>query len=107
MSSGGQAHSATHGCGQVGDDVTEQVVGNDHVEAPRIGDHEDGGGVDVLVSDLDVGVVLPYLGHDSRPELAGERQHVGLVHQRQVLATALGALECVGHNAAHTEGGVQ
>ncbi len=35
--------------GDVGDDVAEQVVGDDHVEARRIGHHVDGGGVDVAV----------------------------------------------------------
>ena len=36
--------------GEVGDDVAEQVVGDDHVETARVGHHVDGGGVDVLVA---------------------------------------------------------
>ena len=46
-----------HRGGQIGDDVAEQVVGDDHVEAARIGDDVDGGRVDVLIGDLDVGIL--------------------------------------------------
>ena len=43
------------GGGEVGDDVAEEVVGDDHVEARRVGGQEDRRGVDVQVVDGDVG----------------------------------------------------
>lgn len=46
---GGIAHAAYHGTGFVGNDVTEQVVGQNHVETGRVGYHEDGGRVDVQI----------------------------------------------------------
>ena len=107
ISARGQANSAAHRRGQVGDDVAEQVVGDDHVKTPRVGDQEDGGSIDVLICHLHIGVVLSDLGHDARPQLPGEGQHVGLVHQRQMLATPPSALERVGHHTTHPEGGVQ
>ncbi len=43
-----------------------------------------------------------------RPQPPGVGQHVGLVHQRQVLARApLGAVERVPHHPLHAEGGVR
>src|SRR6478736_9445522 len=45
----GQADAAGDGGGEVGDDVAEEVVGDDHVEARRVRGHEDRGGVDVQV----------------------------------------------------------
>ena len=66
VAAGGQADAAGDGGGEVGEDVAEQVVGDDDVEACRIRHQEDRGGVDVLVVDRDVGE----LGRD-RVERAG------------------------------------
>ncbi len=107
IAAGRQADSAADRRGQVGDDVAEQVVGDDHVEPARIGNHVDGGGVDVLVGHLDVGVFLPHLGHHPRPQVAGEGQHVGLVHQSQVFAALGGAGEGVAHHPLHPVGGIE
>jgi hypothetical protein len=92
---------------EVGDDVAEQIVGDDDVEAAGVGDHVDGRRVDVLIGDFDVGEVLADLGDGPRPQRAGERQHVGLVHQRQVLAPLGRPAERVTHHALHAERGVQ
>ena len=49
--------------------------------------HEvDAGGVDVVVGGGDVGVLGGDLVEGALPEVAGEGQHVGLVHEREVLA---------------------
>jgi hypothetical protein len=52
---GRQADASGDGGGQVGEDVAEQVVGDDHVEAGGVGGQEDRGRVDVEVVDGDVG----------------------------------------------------
>ncbi len=57
IAAGGQADSAAHRSGEVGDDVAEKVVGDDDVEPAGIGDHIDGGRVDVLIGDLDVRIL--------------------------------------------------
>ncbi len=106
VSAGRQSNATAYRGGQVGDDVAEQVVGDDHVEAAGIGDQMDGGGVDVLIGHLDAGILLTHLLHGPRPQRPGERQHVRLVHQRQMLATLLGAREGVFHDTADPECGV-
>ena len=58
VAAGGQPDAAAHRGGEVGDDVAEQVVGDDHVEPAGVGDQVDGRGVDVLVGDLDVRELL-------------------------------------------------
>ncbi len=103
---GRQADTATYRRGQIGDDVAEQVVGDDHVEATRVGDHVDGGGVDVLVGHLDVRVAFADLVDGPQPQSPGEGQHVGFVHQCQMLATPSSPLERVGNHTPHTERGV-
>lgn len=103
---GRQADTATYRRGQIGDDVAEQVVGDDHVEATRVGDHVDGGGVDVLVGHLDVRVAFADLVDGPQPQSPGEGQHVRFVHQCQMLATPSSPLERVGNHTPHTERGV-
>src|SRR5690606_6287716 len=103
IAAGRQADTTADGGGQVGDDVAEQVVGDDHVEAARVVDHVDGGGVDVLVGDLDVGEFRAHLVDSALPQRSGEAQHIRLVHQRQVLATLLGGGEGVAHDSLDAE----
>src|SRR5699024_9562527 len=59
-----------HRGGQVGDDVTEEVVGDDHVEPGRVGDHVDGRGIDVAVVHLDVRELRRHLVDGALPESA-------------------------------------
>src|SRR6476661_8822824 len=66
---------------RVGEDVAEQVVGDDHVVAARILDEVDAGGVDVLVARRDVAVFGRDVVEGALPEVARERQDVRLVHQ--------------------------
>ena len=53
----GEADAAGDGGGEVGEDVAEEVVGDDHVEALGLGDEEDRRGVDVQVVGGDLGVL--------------------------------------------------
>ena len=54
---GGQAYAAGDGSRLVGEDVPEEVVGDDDVEAPRVGHHVDRRGVDVAVAGFHIGVL--------------------------------------------------
>ena len=49
--------AAGDGTGEVGEDVAEQVVGDDDVIAVRVLDKNDAGGVDVVVSGGHLGVL--------------------------------------------------
>ena len=80
----GEADAAGDGGGDVGDDVAEEVVGDDDVEAARVGREEDRRGVDVLVGGLDIRELGPDLLHGAPPEVAGMREDVVLVHEREV-----------------------
>ena len=56
---------------------------------------------------VDVGVLGRDLVERALPEVAGEREHVGLVHEREVLAlTRPGELERVAHAALDAHAGV-
>ena len=77
---GQQTEGAGDDAGLVGDDITEEVAGdNDTVELAGVLDHDHGGGVDELVLDLQLGELLGHdLGDGFAPQTAGG-QHVGLV----------------------------
>src|SRR5699024_1348827 len=95
------------GGGQVGDDVTEEVVGDDDVEAGRVGDEEDHGGVDVQVVDRDIGELGSHVLHGAAPEVTGVHEDVVLVDEGELLARpGRGTGEGVTHDTLDTEGGV-
>ena len=78
--------------GLVGEDVAEQVLGEQHVEAARLAHEQHRARVDELVRELDVVVVLRHLVHDLDPELR-DLEHVRLVHVRHVPAASARGLE--------------
>ncbi len=82
--------------GEVGEDVAEHVLGDDHVELVGAADEVHGHGVDVEVVDADVRVVLGDLAADVAEQAGGHLQHVGLVHDGDLLA----APRCASSNAA-------
>ena len=99
--------AAGHRAGEVGEDVAEQVVGDDDVVATGVRDEMDARRVDVVVRGLDIGV----LGCDgierALPEVAREGEHVRLVHQREMVTVAgAGEVEREAHAALDTEAGV-
>src|SRR5690554_4399553 len=95
---GRESDTARDRGGEIGEDVPEEVVGDDDVEARRVGHEEDRRGVDVQVVDRDVGE----LGIDridrATPEVPSVHQHVVLVHERELLARARRSL---GESEAH------
>ena len=54
---GRKAEPALDGGAEVGEDVAEEIGGDDHVEAFRRHDHARGHGVDVVARDLDIGIL--------------------------------------------------
>src|ERR671921_2179092 len=56
-----QAHRAWEHGGLVGEDVAEEVLGQDHVEPPRLPDEEHRGGVHEYVVEPDVRVLTLYV----------------------------------------------
>ena len=70
----GEADAAAHRTTEVGEDVAEEVVGDDHVVALRVLHEVDAGGVDVVVGGLDLGELLGHLVERALPEIAGEGQ---------------------------------
>ena len=99
---GSEADAAGDGGGEVGDDVAEQVVRDDHVEPRRVGGQEDHRRVHVDVVDRDVRELRRHGLDEPPPERSGVDQHVGLVDQGELLAgPALGPRERVAHDPLH------
>lgn len=103
-----QADTAGDGSSEVGEDVAEEVVGDDHIEARRFSHHENGGRVDVQVIVGDVGEFLCHGLDGPLPQVSGEDQDVVLVDERNVLARTLaGPAEGIADYALHAVGGVK
>ena len=91
---GGGEHAdgaGQHGRG-VGEDVAEDVAGDDDVELSGGADQLHAGGVDIKVGQLHVGVFAADLDDDFAPELHGF-EHVGLVDGAELVAAEAGGLE--------------
>src|SRR5699024_9482920 len=88
----GEPDAAADGRGEVGDDVAEEVVRDDHVEAGRVLDQVDHHRVDVRVVHLDLGVLGADLLDDAAVEVPGVDQDVVLVDQGELPAAPLGLL---------------
>ena len=80
----GEADAAGHRAGQIREDVAEKVVGHDDPVAPRVVDEIDTRRVHVVIVDLNAGELRANLSDDPSPQVAGEGQHVGLVHEGQL-----------------------
>ena len=80
-----EADAAADRRGEIGEDVAEQVVGDDDVEPAGVRHHEDRRGVHVQVVDGDVRVFGRDPVDGALPERAGVDQHVGLVHEGELL----------------------
>ena len=106
VAAGGQAHAALDGGADVGDDIAEQVVGNDHVEPFGGVDQMQAHGVDVVVVGLHLRVFLGRLADGAVPEVPRVGEHVGLVPQGEAAAAGHGALEPEADDPLHAEAGV-
>jgi hypothetical protein len=86
--------------GLVGDDVAEQVAGDNHtVERARVLDHQHGGRVNEVVAQLQLRELLLHdLGHDLAPQAAGGH-HVGLVERPDGRRRVLGQREVCGETS--------
>ena len=82
---GGEADPAGDGAGEVGEDVAEEVVGDDDVVARGPLDQVDAGRVDVVVVTAHPGVLGGHLVDGPLPQVAGEGEDVGLVHEGEVM----------------------
>ena len=103
----GQSDAAGDGTGQVGEDVAEEVVGDNHIEARGIGDHVDGGGVHVHVVVPDVRKLSRNGLDRAAPQVSGVDEDVVLVDQRHVLSsTCRCPRKRVPHHALHPVGRV-
>ena len=104
----GQADAAGDRGGEVGDDVAEEVVGDDHVEAGRVGGHEDHRRVDVQVVDGDVGELRGRPRSTSRHQTAPAWTSTLVLWTRVsfLRGTALGAGERVADHPLDAERGV-
>ena len=79
--------------GQVGEDVAEEVLGQDHVVGLRLGGEVHGEGVHELVREPDLLELRRLqLGDDTAPQLR-RRQHVGLVHRDDAAVAPASELE--------------
>ncbi len=101
-----QSDAAADRSRQVGEDVAEQVVGDDHIESSRVGHQEDGRRIHVQVADVDVRELGGDTVDGALPEAAGVHEHVGLVHERQLLAAPLRQLEREAGDPLDAERGV-
>jgi hypothetical protein len=92
---------------EVGDDVAEQVVGDDHLELPGIEDHVHRQGVDVVVRGLDARI-LAATSEDPLPERMALLHGVALVgHADLRQPPGLRELEGVADDPVHALPGVE
>ena len=90
------------GRGQVGEHVSEQVLGHDHVVGGGPLDEQHRHRVDELVLQRHARMALGDLARDASPELRGG-EHVGLVDARDTAAAAPGEHAGTLHDAADLE----
>jgi hypothetical protein len=90
---GGDAERSGDLAGQVGEDVAHHVLGDQHVEVGRPPDEVDGHGVDVEVVNRQLRVLTGDLTADVAEQAGGQLEHVGLVHDREVLPPPAGQVD--------------
>ena len=75
-------HPALHHGTQVGDDVSEHVVGDNHIKPLGVLDKPHGGGIHVGIVTRDVReVLLSYFVEGTLPKVESKGQNVGLTTQ--------------------------
>src|SRR5437660_6939635 len=88
------AEPAGEGRAQIGEDVAEEVVGDDHLIRLRLTDEIHRQRIDVHRFRLQRGMARAHLGENAPPEAVAEEEHVGLVGQAHARKPALpGVLE--------------
>ena len=71
VAAGGHAQAALQSGGEVGDDVAEHVVGDDHIEGTRVAHHLHAECVDVHVLCRDLGILSADVFEDALPQASG------------------------------------
>src|ERR1700759_4477881 len=82
----GEPDPAGHRGPQVGEDVAEEVIGDDDVETFGLGDEEHRRGVHVAVVHRALGELLGQRVHGPLPQVTGVGEHVRLVYERELVA---------------------
>ena len=107
ISRGRKADTAGDGSRLIGQDVAKEVIGDDDIEATRIGHHVNRCSVNVAVVNADLRVFAPHFLDDAAPQATSEDQHIVLVDQGEVVSrTGCCLFECVAHQALHAKGRV-
>ena len=107
ISRGRKANATGDSSRLIGQDVAEEVIGDDDIEAARIGHHVNRRGVNVTVVDTDLRVFAAHFLDDAAPQATGEDQNIVLVNQREVVSrTGCCLFKCVAHQALNTKGRV-
>src|ERR1700678_806993 len=113
VSAGRHAEAALQPGGEVGDDVAEHVIGDHHIEWPRIAHHLHAERIDIHVLRRDPRMRAAYFFEDTLPQSAGMGHRVRLVTHENALAggavelgVALTILEGVADDALPTFAGV-
>ena len=97
-----QAEAALQRGPQVGNDVAEEVVGDDHVELGRVLHHQQHEGIDVEMTGLHAGVLRRHFLEDTLPQGMTLGHRVALVrHAHAAPAGRLRELEGVLHDPVH------
>ena len=98
-----EADAAADGRTDVGEDVAEEVVGDNDVEPLRLRQEEHRCRVNVAVVGLDLGVLDLDAIECLLPGLTGVDEHVRLVNEGDLLASLHRTLECVTDDALGAE----
>ncbi len=81
-----KTNAARNCSAKIGENVAEEVVSDDHVVLTRALNHVDASCIDMVVCGSYIGVLEGDRVEGALPQIARERQHVGLVHKGQVFA---------------------
>ncbi len=104
---GREAEAAGELRGEIGDDVAEEIVGDDDVELAGVADDLHGEGVYIKVAGVDLRIFGADDLEDALPEVAGEGHRVGLVrHAKTLKFVGAGVVEGVADDALDAFAGV-
>ena len=103
---GSQADATGHRSCEVGDDVSEEVVGDDDVEMLWLLDQSDRHGIDVHVVGRHLGELHGDLVDNSTPQRTGVDENIVLVDEGEVATTGSCSREGVANDPLNPEGSV-
>ena len=96
------AHTTLNHCPQIGDNVTEHIVGHNYVEPFWIFHHPHTNGIHMGIIRFDIFVFLGYFMEGPLPQVEGVRQYIGLTTKRYLLTSlAMAKLKSIADTALH------